>query len=179
MKTNTAAARPTTCLRSTAAAVALSAALLTAAHADRDRRMPEAVPADYRSECGACHLAYPPGLLPAASWRALIGSLERHFGSDASLDAAALGRIGTWLETHAATGGRAEVPPPDARITATHWFARKHRRIDASVWRQPNVRSPANCAACHAGAERGDFDDNGARVPDVPGAGAHRGLRRD
>ncbi len=179
MKTKTAATRPTTCLRSTAAAVALSAALLTAAHADRDRHMPEAVPAEYRSECGACHLAYPPGLLPAASWRALLGSLDRHFGTDSSLDPAALGRIGAWLETHAATGKRAEVSPPEARITATSWFARKHRRIDACVWRQPNVRRPADCAACHAGAARGDFDDNDARVPEVPGAGARRGLRRD
>ena len=41
------------------------------AHADRGREMPQNVPKSYSQECAACHLAYPPGLLPAASWQAL------------------------------------------------------------------------------------------------------------
>ena len=39
----------------------------------------------YQAECSACHMAYPPGLLPARSWQKLMGGLSNHFGDDASL----------------------------------------------------------------------------------------------
>lgn len=42
----------------------------------------------YRSECASCHLAYPPALLPLATWRRLLGSLDKHYGVDASLEPA-------------------------------------------------------------------------------------------
>ena len=32
----------------------------------------------YLDECGACHLAYPPGLLPEPSWRLLLAHLDDH-----------------------------------------------------------------------------------------------------
>jgi len=48
----------------------------------------------YKAECGSCHVAYPPQLLPGASWQQLMAQLERHFGSDASLDATAQQEIG-------------------------------------------------------------------------------------
>ena len=56
----------------------------------------------YRNECGSCHVAFPPGLLPASSWRAVMGGLERHFGSDASLDAQTAADITRYLSTNAA-----------------------------------------------------------------------------
>ena len=31
-------------------------------------------------ECGACHLAFPPQMLPARSWKKLMGDLANHFG---------------------------------------------------------------------------------------------------
>ena len=39
------------------------------------------------SECGSCHLAFPPSMLPAASWTRMMAELQDHFGDDASLDA--------------------------------------------------------------------------------------------
>jgi Dihaem cytochrome c len=113
-----------------------------------------AVPAwaDYRSECGSCHVAYPPKLLPAESWRQLMGRLERHFGSDASLDAKTQAEIERFLAANAGRRG----PPPGAepRITQTRWFLKEHRG------EIPPGKSPANCIACHAGAEKGNFDDD-------------------
>ncbi len=44
----------------------------------------------YQQECAACHVAYPPGLLPAASWQRVMDNLPRHYGTDASLDPATL-----------------------------------------------------------------------------------------
>lgn len=41
----------------------------------------------YKSECSGCHIAYPPALLPAASWRVMMGNLQDHFRENAELDA--------------------------------------------------------------------------------------------
>ena len=35
----------------------------------------------WKSECASCHVAYPARLLPAESWRALMGGLDKHFGT--------------------------------------------------------------------------------------------------
>lgn len=116
----------------------------------------------WRTECAACHVAYPPALLPSPSWRAVMGGLDRHFGVDASLDPRAVAEIAAFLERHAGRdrGGRAT-----ARITETPWFRREHRKVPAAAWRHPGVKSAASCAACHPGAERGEFDDDSVRVP--------------
>jgi hypothetical protein len=104
--------------------------------------------ADYRGECGSCHVAYPPKLLPAESWARLMGGLERHFGTDASVDAKTGTEIGRYLAANA--GRRAAPQGAEPRITRTRWFLKEHGR----------VKDPSNCTACHAGAEQGNFDDD-------------------
>jgi len=123
------------------------------------------VPDAYKAECAACHTAYPPALLPAASWQRIMGGLEHHFGTDASLDAATVKQLNVWLQAHAAQGGRRGVAPPHDRITEATWFVREHRGIDPAVWKLPSVKSAAQCAACHTGADQGDFDDDRMRIP--------------
>lgn len=145
--------------------LALGAVGMNPAWADGGRRMPPSVPAAYTQECAACHTAYAPGLLPAESWRRIVGGLDRHYGSDASLDAATVAQLGAWLQAHASTYKRVREAPPDDRITRSDWFERKHRRVDAAVWRHPSVKSPAQCAACHPGAEHGRFDDDDVKFP--------------
>lgn len=118
----------------------------------------------WKTECGSCHVAYPPALLPAASWRAVMSGLEKHFGTDASLDAATAARVTTFLERNA---GRERVASatPALRITETRWFRHEHDEVPGAVWKSPKVKSPSNCAACHAGAERGDFSEDNAQIP--------------
>jgi Dihaem cytochrome c len=152
------------------ATTTLLVALAAAAHAD-DGPQAARVPLlpKYRQECAACHLAYPPALLPAASWARLMDNLPRHFSADASLDAASVQEIGRWLQAHAAdsAGGnrRAATPPPEDRITRSAWFVREHREVRAAVWSRPSVKSASNCAACHSRAQQGDFDEHNVRVP--------------
>lgn len=129
----------------------------------------------WQTECGACHLAYPPSLLPERSWRKIMSGLQRHFGQDASLDAATTREITDFLVNNSAdrvSGKRAskvmrslgtgETP---LRISETAWFVRKHDELSPRVWKRTKVGSAANCAACHPAAERGDYSEHGVRIP--------------
>jgi hypothetical protein len=150
------------------AMLAVAAVSMTgAATADDGPRLPAPALPRYAQECGACHLPYPPGLLPAASWQRLMAGLDRHFGSDASLDAASAREIGAWLQAHAGTWRKTqrEGPPPDERITQAAWFRREHREVPAAVWTRPSVRSPSQCTACHRRADQGAFDEHDIRIP--------------
>ncbi len=150
------------------ASLVLALAVPLAAHADGRNLLPRNELKLYNQECAACHLAYPPGLLPAASWQRMMGSLDKHYGSDASLDAASVKQIGSWLQTHAGTYKRVHTTdtPPDDRITRSAWFERKHRKIDSpQVWKHASVKSAANCMACHTAADKGNYDDDSVRFP--------------
>ena len=119
--------------------------------------------AKWKAECGSCHMAYSPELLPAASWSRIMAGLDRHFGTDASLDAASAAEIGAFLERNA--GRRLGAGEGTLRITETRWFQHKHDEVAATTWSNPRVKSAANCAACHGGAARGDFDEHRVRIP--------------
>ncbi len=137
----------------------------TPALADSGSMMPRSVLPAYVQECAACHTAYPPGMLPAASWQRVMSGLNKHYGTDASLDAASLAPLNVWLQAHAGTNKRVKEEPPEDRITRSAWFERKHRKLDAAVWKLPSVKSAAQCAACHTDADRGDFDDDRLKLP--------------
>ena len=136
------------------------AGLVSVARADE--RVPHVPPLPaYRQECAACHIAYPPSLLPAASWQRLLADLPHHFGSDASLDPATVQQLSGWLTAHAGGG----TSPPQDRITRSPWFVHEHGKLPDAVWRRAAVRSASNCAACHAGAAEGDFSESRVRIP--------------
>lgn len=147
------------------AAAALALLALPCARADGGRAMPAHVPPTYLQECAACHTAYPPGLLPAASWKRVMDGLAQHYGTDASLDAATVQQLNQWLQAHAGTYRRVREEPPEDRLTRSDWFERKHRKIEPSAWKLPSVKSAANCAACHAGADQGRFSEHDLRMP--------------
>jgi hypothetical protein len=123
-----------------------------------------------KEECGSCHIAYPPSMLPARSWDRTMRGLSNHFGTDASLEARTAERIGRYLSANAAdTGGRrygekltGSVAASSAplRITELPRWLRKHRDVPAWEWTHKDVRTKANCPACHERAERGYFDDD-------------------
>ena len=152
---------------STRLALACLLAAPLASQADGSRQlMPAKLPPAYAAECAACHLAYPPGLLPARSWQRLMGNLGQHYGSDAALDAATVAQLSTWLQANAGTYKRVgSEPPPQDRITRSDWFERKHHEINPGVWRLASVKSAANCAACHGSAEQGNFSEHALKLP--------------
>lgn len=115
---------------------------------------------EYQQECGDCHVTYPPGVLPAVSWQQLMNNLQRHFGSDALLDAATVKELSDWLAANA--GGREA--PPEHRITRLAWFLHEHDEETTATWKLPAMKSAANCAACHTRAGQSDFSERNVRL---------------
>ncbi len=126
---------------------------------------PDAV---YIEECGACHLAYPPGLLPPESWQKMMGDLKDHFEESAELDEETADYIANYLDRLALRPGnpsrmnqmlRNMPDNPPLRITEFPSFLDMH----AEIARQLGVEkldegflSP--CADCHRQAGSGLFD---------------------
>jgi len=130
----------------------------------------------YKAECGGCHIAYPPSMLPASSWQDMMGALENHFGDNAELDAPTAEQIALFLERNAAGKGLGEYSERSwratrdrrapIRITQTDYFRGQHHEIPANmVSGNPDVGSFSRCDACHRSADEGDFDEHGVSIP--------------
>jgi mono/diheme cytochrome c family protein len=127
----------------------------------------------YKKECGDCHTAFHPSLLPSDSWKKVMGDLSDHFGEDATLDEPKLGDIAAYLiangaetwDTEAANRFRRVSAEDPRRITATRYWKRKHKDIAPAVFAQKNVGGKANCGACHTDADTGRFDDQAIKIP--------------
>jgi hypothetical protein len=143
-------------------------ALAAPARADR-LPLPPDTPASYKAECGSCHLAYPPVLLGKRDWLRLLGGLDRHFGSDASLAPAAGKEIAAFLERHAGTGTQLDTADGPPRISRTARFLHKHDEVPARLWRDPRIKSAANCEACHRGAAEGRYSEHDIALPELRG----------
>ena len=147
-----------------AASLALGAITSAVAEDDDEDHRYTAIHPAWKAECGGCHLAYPPQMLPARSWRALMSGLDNHFGTDASLDPQRATDIRAFLERNA---GRERIPAaqPVLRITETSWFVREHDEVPARAWKSATVKSPSNCGACHVNADQGSYGEGSLRLP--------------
>jgi len=150
-------------------ALGMSVIVFKRAQAGGDHYFPPVSDPVVKEECGGCHLAFAPSMLPARSWQKMMGTLDQHFGDDASVSPAVAAQISRYLVSNAAdTGGQrygsklqrglaADSAP--LRITELPKWRKEHREISEREWKKPEVRSKANCAACHTDAARGYYDD--------------------
>ncbi len=137
------------------------------------KKLPES--ALWREECGSCHQAFHPSLLPARSWKNLLAQQNRHFGDDLGLNATTIARLLAFALPNAAEQGATEAAwkinrsvsanATPLRITETPYWVKKHHEIAAADWNKPKVKSKANCAACHLDAEAGSYEDAAMRIP--------------
>jgi hypothetical protein len=135
--------------------------------------------AAYAKECGECHFAYQPGLLPERSWRKIMSGLSDHFGDNADLAPEQRDQLMKYLAENSAehssyrrsekimrSVGTSEAP---LRITELRYIRNKHDEVPARLIKaNEKVRSLSNCAACHTRADAGSFSE---REIDIPGAG--------
>lgn len=101
----------------------------------------------YTEECGTCHDAYHPSLLPAASWQAMMAGLEDHFGEEVR------------------NRFRTVDPAQPLRVTATPYWRRRHAEIPVTVFARASIRTKTRCSACHRDAATGRFDDQAIAIP--------------
>ncbi len=129
----------------------------------------------WREECGACHLAFHPSLLPARSWKVMMEGQASHFGEDLFLEQDAVKKIETFLVENAVEQGLTEAAwkinrsiqktETLLRITETPYWIKKHKEISGAIWEHPTVNGKVNCAACHMDAEAGTFEDAAMHLP--------------
>lgn len=130
----------------------------------------------YKEECSSCHMAYPPGLLPARSWNKIMATLDSHFGDNAELAPESFKQVSEFLLANSADNSdyrrsrkimnslsENDVP---LRISKTPYIVNKHDELpDKLVKFNDKVKSLSNCNACHGKAEQGLFDEQGVNIP--------------
>jgi Dihaem cytochrome c len=130
----------------------------------------------YIKECASCHFAYQPGLLPERSWVKLMGNLKDHFETDASLEREDNKKILKYLVDNSAEkftnykrskkinkSIRSDEAP--IAVTDTRYFIKEHRGIRKDLITQKEVKSLANCKACHTTAEKGLYGERDINIP--------------
>ena len=130
----------------------------------------------YKMECGSCHFAYQPGLLPSRSWEKLMGDLENHFDTDASLEADDTNTLIEYLKSNSAekfsnykrsrkiNNSISKYDTPIA-ISDTPYFVKEHRGIQTKLIEQKEVKSLSNCMACHTTAQKGIYSERDINIP--------------
>jgi len=131
---------------------------------------------DYIEECGSCHMAFPPGLLPARSWDKLMNGLDDHFGDNAELEPGTQAALTQYLQDNSADNSDyrrsrklmrslASSQTP-LRITKIPYIRHEHDEIPARmVSDNRDVGSLSNCMACHQQADKGSFSERDIKIP--------------
>ncbi|WP_170126750.1 cytochrome b/b6 domain-containing protein [Helicobacter brantae] len=116
----------------------------------------------YQKECGSCHIAYAPYLLPKEAWGKMMSDLENHFGDDASVESDTQKELAQFLEDNSQRdtyiADRLSKERGDyLAFSQTQLFAKIHKKIPQKVFKSKEIKSRANCQSCHKDAERGYF----------------------
>ena len=127
----------------------------------------------YLEECGSCHMAYPPQLLPSESWHKMMQGLDDHFGENAELDEVTSRDIENYLTQVSGSGSYKKMlrnlgNQAPLRITELPYFIHEHDEIPSRyIQGNDKVSSLSQCNACHQKAERGQFDEDDVIIPGV------------
>ncbi len=130
----------------------------------------------YQEECGSCHFAYQPGLLPSGSWRKIMMGLDEHFNDNAELDKTDTQLILQYLNKNSAEKSSfrrsrkimkslrdGQLP---IRITKIPYFVHEHDEIPSRlVNNNAKVASLSQCDKCHQTASSGSFSERDISIP--------------
>jgi len=130
----------------------------------------------YKEECGSCHFAYQPGLLPARSWKKVMSGLADHFGDNAELGADTQKKLTDYLLENSADKSSyrrsqrliRNLPADQApvRITELPYFKHEHKEIRPNlITENKEVRSLSHCQACHRTADTGSYSEREINIP--------------
>lgn len=131
-----------------------------------------------QTECGDCHMVFPPSRLTGNAWVKIMSNLGDHFGDDATLDGASVkhiqdylvksaldrpgknGKIGIRTKMRLAAWKKKGVVDP-IRITETPEWTRHHtkERHYLNMIEAVGYKAGSNCIQCHKGAEHGLYEE--------------------
>lgn len=153
---------------------------MNSVHADDDEWEHRSYPikgpgsVQYRTECGSCHIAYPPRFLGKSSWQRLMSELDNHFGESAELERAERDAISLYLSKYGSSSrwyqfwknnDKKSVP---TRITETPAFRHEHDEIPFRlIENNTQIQSLSQCGSCHLNADKGSFNEHQIRIPGV------------
>ncbi len=154
--------------------VLLTPCLAFAGEHEESKAIPAVSNETYRKNCGACHFAYQPGLLPARSWVKIIDTPDGHAGGNFFIDKRAKSEIKNYLVQNSAEHSpskrskkilRSIGSDTPVRISEIPYIKQKHRKINQEVFSRKAVGSRANCVACHSSAARSVYEDDDVVIP--------------
>jgi len=98
-----------------------------------------------------------------------MGNLENHFGDDASLESKDEKIILDFLVHYSAEKSTKEASYKILKsignkdiiaITQTSFWKNEHKKIPKELFLHENIKSKANCKACHSDVEKGLIEDD-------------------
>jgi cytochrome b len=141
-----------------------------------------ALDAQWQHECGSCHLAFHPSLLPARSWQAMLEQQD-HFGEDLALDAATVASLSSYAGAHSAEhaetptawkiASRTPASSTPLRIIETPYWKRRHAEITDADWQRVKK---VDCDGCHLDAELGTFEPGAIHIGTPSGKAGKEGA---
>lgn len=115
----------------------------------------------YIENCGSCHLAVPPAVLPTQTWRQLLND-PRHYGVEVPLLLnPTLSLVWNYLQAYSRPYPGDEVLP--FKVENSRFFRALHPRVE--------VERPiqlTGCVTCHPGAADFDFRSLSSNWEDAP-----------
>jgi len=130
----------------------------------------------YAEECGACHFAYQPGLMPSRSWKKVMANLVDHFDENAELEADEQKALTAYLTKNAAESSKHKRSvkimrsltknAAPLRIIEIPYMVEKHDELTPKmVAGNPEVKSLSYCDKCHTNAITGSYSEDDIVVP--------------
>jgi hypothetical protein len=109
----------------------------------------------------------------------MMKNLDNHFGDDASLDEITNQSILAFLIKNSAENSTHKSSLKILKslkdnnstiaITKTPYWIKKHEDIEKSVFASKQVKSKANCKACHQDIQNGLIEHDLIKIPEIKG----------
>ncbi|MGB7441233.1 MAG: cytochrome C [Coleofasciculaceae cyanobacterium] len=105
----------------------------------------------YLKNCGSCHIALPPQVMPSETWRQLLLDLDQHYGQKLeSIFSPSLLMMWNYLRDFSRPLKEEEAIP--YRVKESRYFKALHPRVDF-----PEPARLTTCVSCHSGASEYDY----------------------
>lgn len=105
----------------------------------------------YLENCGSCHVALPPEVMPTDTWRQLLLDLNEHYGNSVEpILRPSLLAMWSYIRQFSRPLKEKEATP--YRLTQSRYFKALHPQV-----KFPETVRPSTCVSCHPGVPQYDY----------------------